>query len=185
MHRPLFLTSVVMERNFVSSKVKALSIIAPDKRLLGKVKKALALIKKLSPGDYRAVFLRLRVIFITSHPGYTNEFFMPEKIWFANASVIEKNDLIWLASLIVHEAFHATQFKNGKYVLPLVQLEPPALRVQQRFLRKTGNINLVRGVESAKREKYWRKMRNDKRSSAYFRRLLRLWEENKLTLKKI
>ena len=47
------------------------------------------------------------MIFITNHSGFTNEFFMPEKIWFANKSVIIKNDLNWLASLLIHESYHA------------------------------------------------------------------------------
>jgi len=108
---------------------------------------------------------------------------MPEKIWFANKSVILKNDINWLASLIVHESFHATQFKNGKYTIPLNKLEKPALKLQAEFLEKLEGKKSKKDIDRVSKEKYWNKMSKDKNSFAYFRNLLNLYENRKLDLK--
>lgn len=157
-----------------------LEIIAPEKSLLEKTLAALSLIKKTDSKEYKRLFSRLKVIFITNKYGYANEFFMPEKIWFANKSVILKNDVGWLASLVVHEAFHATQFKNGKYVLPLDKLEKPALELQAKFLVKLEGKKSKKDIEQVSEEKYWNKISEDKKSFAYFRNLLDLYENKKL-----
>lgn len=109
---------------------------------------------------------------------------MPEKIWFANKSVIKNNDVWWLASLIIHEAFHASQFKNRKYIKPLHKLESPALRVQERFLKKVKDPTATRDIKKISREKYWKKMKDDKNSFSYFRNLLSLFEKDKLILRR-
>jgi hypothetical protein len=174
-----------MRKRFYFRQIKTVRIIAPEKILLEKVQAAFRLIKKIDSKEYQKLFSRLSVVFITNKYGGTNEFFMPEKIWFANKSVVTKNDTVWLASLILHEAFHATQFKNGSYVLPFgPQLEKPALELQDRFLKKAGDLDHGRGTAAVYRKKYWEEMGKDKTSYAYFRNLLELLEEGKLVLTK-
>lgn len=175
-----------MNKKFLSIKVGALMIIAPDKILLKKTLGSLQLIKKNDRKEYEKIFSRLKIIFITNKTGYTNEFFMPEKIWFANKSVILKNDLMWLSSLIIHEAFHATQFKNGKYILPFGdELEKPALDLQEKFLKKCKDFYGERGIKSVFEEKYWAEMAEDSISASYFRNLLYLFENKNLQIKNI
>lgn len=175
-----------MRKAFFLKKIKELSVIGPNKVLLRKVIDAVDLIKKVDQKEYDRLFNRLNIIFITNKNGYTNEFFMPEKIWFVNKSVITKNDLNWLASLIIHEAFHSTQFKNGEYVLPFgEELEKPALASQKKFLKKTGDLEGEKQVESEFKREYWLEMDGDKYSYAYFRNLLLLLESNKLVIKEV
>ncbi|PIS13371.1 MAG: hypothetical protein COT67_02270 [Candidatus Tagabacteria bacterium CG09_land_8_20_14_0_10_41_14] len=172
-----------MKKDFLHTKIKTLEIIASQKNLLKKIREALSLIKKTDIKEYDRLFSRLNTIFITNKNGYANEFFMPEKIWFANKSVILKNDINWLASLIVHESFHATQFKNGKYTIPLNKLEKPALKLQAEFLEKLEGKKSKKDIDRVSKEKYWNKMSKDKNSFAYFRNLLNLYENRKLDLK--
>lgn len=163
-------------------QIGSLLIIAPHAPLLKNVRQALRLIQSIDNKEYSRLFSRLKVIFITNKNGYTNEFFMPEKIWFTNKSLIKNNDVSWVASLIIHEAFHATQFKKGKYILPLSQLEKPALRVQDAFLRKIKTEIGKDSVRRAFKEKYWETINNDLRSFAYFRNLLTLYKSGKLKI---
>lgn len=173
-----------MKKKFLSIKIKTLTVIAPEEASLHKIVDALHLIKKVDSAEYQKIFGRLQIIFITNKSGGTNEFFMPEKIWFANKSVIIKNDLPWLASLIIHESFHATQFKNAKYTLPFgEQLEKPAIALQERFLKKLeGKQQGSASPESAYEGKYWKGMDNDDSSFVYFRNLLDLLNNKKLEI---
>lgn len=172
-----------MKKKFLSIKIKTLTIIAPEEASLCKVRDALRLIKKIDPSVYEKIFGRLNMIFVTNKAGGTNEFFMPEKIWFANKSVVMKNDLPWLASLIIHESFHATQFKNGKYVLAFgEQLEKPAIALQKRFLKKFEEGGGSASLQSAYTGKYWEEMNDDVSSFVYFRNLLDLLENRKLEI---
>ena len=113
-------------------KVKSMLIIAPEKSLLKKIKNALDLIKKVDPDEYKNLFSRINVIFITRRICNTNTFFMPERCWITNKSErIRCNDLGWIAAAIMHEGFHATQFKNGRYILPFgASLEKPAIEFE-------------------------------------------------------
>lgn len=175
-----------MNKKFLSIKVGTLTIMAPDKILLKKTLGSLQLIKKIDFKEYEKIFSRLKIIFITNKTGYTNEFFMPEKIWFANKSVILNNDLAWLSSLVIHEAFHATQFKNGEYTLPFGdELEKPALDLQEKFLKKCKDFYGERDVRSVFEEKYWDEMAGDSMSASYFRNLLYLFENKNLQIKNI
>lgn len=174
-----------MKKNFLLTKIKSISIISPNKEIIQKIRLAFILVKKVDLKEYNKIFSRLKIIFITNKNGYTNEFFMPEKIWFVNKSVINKNDLNWLASLIIHEAFHATQFKNGKYILPLYKLEKPALDLQKKFLKKLEKEKGVKDIKKVSNQKYWQKMAGDKNSFTYFRNLLNLLENKNLKFNKI
>lgn len=172
-----------MKKDFLSIKIKTLIVIAPNETTLQKVKDAFQLIEKTDILLYQKIFSRLRMVFVTNKTGGTNEFFMPEKIWFANKSVILKNDLPWLASLIVHESFHATQFKNGEYILPFgEELEKPAIALQDRFLKKIEGKSGSSVLQSAYKEKYWEAMDNDASSFTHFRNLLDLLNDKKLKI---
>ena len=175
-----------MKKTFLFIKIKSLIIISPEKSLLKKAKDALLLIKNVDSKEYIKIFSRLNIVFITNKNGFSNEFFMPEKIWFVNKSVIKNNDLKWLASLIIHEAFHATQFKNGKYVLPFGEkLERPAIDLQEKFLKRIKDLSSKKQLESEFKRKYWKEIEDDELSYSYFRNLLRLFETKKLKLMKI
>jgi len=168
----------LMRKKFYRQKKDFLTIIAPNKEIIRLVVAAVELIKRVDKMEYKKLPERLKIIFVTNRFGFTNEFFMPEKIWFANKSVILKNDVNWLASLIIHEAYHATQFKKGKYILPLSRLESAAMKIQKNFLRKLGESGNDANIAWA--GGYDKKMIEDKISFGYFRNLLDLFKEDKL-----
>lgn len=176
-----------MNKKFLLKNRRSLVIISPNKLLSKKIEDSLDLIKKIDKKEYDRIFLRLKIIFITNKYGYTNEFFMPEKIWFANKSLIKNNNTEWVASLIIHEAFHATQFKKGKYILPFGdKLERPAIELQEKFLKKVEIFpQNYKDAGTALKDKYWEKMNEDVKSFAYFRNLLFLFENDKLNTRKI
>jgi hypothetical protein len=175
-----------MKKDFLYLKIKSLIIISPTKLFLKKIKDALGLIQKTDLKEYRNIFSRLNIIFVTNKNDYTNEFFMPEKIWFANKLLIKNNDINWLASLIIHEAFHATQFKNGKYIFPLGEkLEKPAIELQKKFLEKLEGKKVRKETKYLIQKKYWRKIEDDKKSFSYFRNLLYLFQNKKINLKRV
>mgnify|MGYP001614840736 CR=1 FL=1 len=174
-----------MNQKFFCEKIKTLTLIAPRRVLLKKLREALVLIERTDAKERHRLLGRLKTIFITNKIGYTNEFFMPEKLWFANKSLILKNTTVWIASLIVHEAFHAAQFKKGRYIMPLAKLEKPALKKQAQFLKKLNRADLVQDLKTAVKHEYRRKMQNDKASFAHFRKLLTLLGKKELILKKL
>lgn len=175
-----------MKKDFLYLKIKSLIIISPTKLFLKKIKDALGLIQKTDLGEYRHLFSRLNIIFITNKNGYTNEFFMPEKIWFANKSLIKNNDVNWLASLIIHEAFHSTQFKNGKYISPLGErLEKPAIELQEKFLEKLEGKKARKEMKYLIQKRYWEKTEDDRKGFSYFRNLLDLFQNKKIKLKQV
>lgn len=169
-----------MNIEFFCYPYKNIALYAPHKAIIAKLKNALDFIRNTDMREYKKLFSRLRVIFITRRKGITNEFFMPEKIWFANRSLIEKNDIQWVASLMIHEAFHATQFKNGTYIAPINRLEPPALKVQAKFLKKVEGIRGVTDIRKVKKDSYWKHMAKDTKSYAHFRNLLKYFEDKKI-----
>jgi len=174
-----------MRKNFLSTKIKSIVIITPEKSLSKKIKDSFLLVKNTDTKEYNNIFNNLNIIFVTNKNGYANEFFMPEKIWFINKSLVKNNNLNWLASLIIHESFHATQFKNGKYILSLDKLEKPATKIQQKFLYKLKDYSAVKDVKTTLKKEYWKEMNEDKKSFIYFRNLLNLLENKKIELKEI
>lgn len=170
-----------MKKKFFSKRKDSFVVISPERALTDKIFSSIALIKKTDKEEYQKLKSRIKVIFITNKTGYANEFFMPEKIWFANLSLIRKNDLNWLASLIIHEAYHATQFKNGKYISSFDKLEPLAYKRQKMFLKKLGESG--EDVDIAFKQKQWERFNQDKISFSYFRNLLSAFENKDLIIK--
>lgn len=174
-----------MQKIFLKEIIRNLEIIAPERPLIKKIRLSLDLIRKVNAKEYKNLFKRIRIVFVTNRYGYTNEFFMPEKIWFANKSVIRSNNVGWLASLILHEAFHATQFKNGRYIAPLSKLEKPALMIQKQFLQKIKDPNASADMKKVVKQRYWKQMNQDKNSQIYFRNLLNLLEKGRIRFRKL
>lgn len=175
-----------MRTDFFISKISnRVVVVSPDSKINSKIKEAFSTIKKVDKAEYKKVLSRLKIVFVTRKRGNTNEFLMPHKHWFANRTLIEKSDVVWLASLLVHESFHATQFKKGKYILPLgKRIEAPAIKYQEKFLAKANKEDSHLPAKALK-EKYWENYDKDNRDYTYFRNLLNLYEKKALGLKKV
>lgn len=175
-----------MRKDFLAIKIRSMIVIAPEIKQIKTVWRALELIKKVDKKEYNNLFSRINAIFITRHRGgvNTNEFFMPEKIWFTDKSEINGRRIKSLAGAILHEGYHATQFKNGKYVLSFGEkLEKPAIRFQIKFLKKLKHDSEIQHLRLSFENKYWREMDEDILSHDHFDNLLNLFGANKLQIK--
>ncbi len=171
-----------MKKDFLAIKIKSILVIAPEKFLLKRIVDALNLIKKTDLKEYKNLFSRISVIFVTNLKGGNNMPFFPEKCWFVNKSMI-KRDLVYLASVILHEGFHTVQFENGEYTsLSKEKIEKDAIEFQANFLKKLKDYNSIAWIRRCLREKYWIKLLNDRVSQAYFRNLLNLLKVGELKL---
>lgn len=170
-----------MRKDFFATKVKSMFIIAPEKSLIEKIVKALNLIKKVDRREYRKLFSRINLIFVTRMNNSTNEFFMPAKYWFTNKVQIKHTSINWVASSLLHEGFHATQFKNGKWASSFEEvIEKPAIEFEIKFLKKVKDQKEIDWLKHSLKEKLWLRIWKDKKSHTYFRNLWKLLHENKL-----
>ena len=164
-------------------------IIVPEKFLIKKIKDALNLIKKVDLEEYKNSFSGINVIFVTNMNGQGGCIFPREKSLLTTKSSMIRFSLNWLASLIVHEASHATQHRDGRSIL-LSQKEEEGVAVESqiKFLKKLGDnwkANILQQYfkkECKRKDPWWIRSNKCKVRNAYFRNLLKLLKENKLEL---
>jgi len=167
-------------------------IIAPEKSLIKKVEDALNLIKKVDLEEYKNSFSRINAIFVTranSHPG---PIFVKERCWFDTKSAMSKHSLNWLASVIIHEGCHVNQYnqyKDGKCMLLSTKArEGEAVESQIKFLRKLGDnwkanwLQQYFKKECKRKDPWWVRGRKCRIANAHFKKILKLFKENKLEL---
>lgn len=181
-----------MRNDFLFSKIGPILVMAPEEFQLRIIKNALETLEKIDPEEYHKLFSRINIIFITRLPEGTNVFYMPEKIWFANKRHVkpvaknrsEERHLQWLASKILHEGFHSTQWENGKYIASFgAELEMPAFEFEKEFLEKCGYDAAIKHLDKRYRQKYWEKMDQDTKSARHFSNLLYCLQAGWLVLK--
>jgi len=180
-----------VRKDFFATKVKSMLIIAPEKHLIKKIEDALNLIKKVDPDEYKNSFFRIDVIFVTNINGAGGGIFPTKKSWLTTKSAMNRHDLNWLASLIIHEACHSAQFKDGKLILSWQkekEREREAVESQIKFLRKLGDdwranwLQQYFDGECKREDPWWVRGSKDRVQNTYFRNLLKLLAENKLKL---
>ncbi len=165
-----------MRKDFLITNVRTLLIIAPEKFFLKKIIDALNLIKKTDPREYENLFSRISCIFVTYMNDYTNSFFPAVKIWFVNKTAVKKNNLIRLASTILHEGFHTTQFKNENWTSSQEVREKAANEFQIKFLRKLGDQKWIVYLRREVKRKYWLEANKCIIGKTYHENLLELFK---------
>lgn len=168
-----------MNKQFYLKKAEFVDIIAPNKKFIDKVAKSIILIKEVDYSQYIKLSSRLKMIFISRKSGYSNALHMPDKIWFTNYSMITRQNIAQLASILIHEGVHATQPANS-YGL---RAEREASAEQIKFLKKMEEDYSY--VEDYLKNKGWNEITKDKKSSKHFKNILKLFKENKLSIVKI
>ena len=90
------------------------------------------------------------------HPydGYNNELFPTTGVWICQRGTISESSIVYLASLLVHEGYHAEKGKKGDINFNSSQ-EPAAYALQIKFLRKYGTSNDVKYVTGLRKGKHW------------------------------
>ena len=167
-------------------------IIAPEKSLIKKIENALNLIKKVDLEEYKNLFSRINVIFVTRVNSLSGPVFVEEKCWFDTKSAMNKHSLNWLASVIIHEGCHVHQYnqlKDHKYMLLSMKAkEGAAVESQIKFLRKLGDSWKANWLqqhfkkECKRKDPWWVRGRKCRIANAHFDKMLKLFKENKLEL---
>jgi len=144
----------IKNKPFFRSAVFGIDVVAQDKKDIDKIKKALLLIKKIDPRLFSKV-LQLKAILI--YPG-RNEYgavYEKERIYIDQPKAIKESTLIYLASSIVHEAWHIDQYKR-KIREYGIKTEKGAYLVQKRFLLKAGAKADAEWLDKMYKQQWWK-----------------------------
>ncbi len=100
---------------------------------------------------------RLQVIRIKNRKSFNNELFPGKSEWVCDRYVIEKNTIVYLASLILHELVHIDQYDRGVRNIH-GRAERKAYKIQAEFLIRHGRqrdaISILKYFEKIKHRKY-------------------------------
>lgn len=130
-----------------------LEIIGPSRAQVSKTKEAIKLVENTDNVCAKYVKL-LKGILIHPERNYTNEFFKSFNYWVCQSGTVLEAELSYLASLIVHEAYHADQAKRGVMNIDS-RGEPPAYKKQIEFLKKVKDFRGAEYVKKLLKEKHW------------------------------
>lgn len=186
-----------MRKDFLAVKIRAphqyaynthITIIAPLKTHLIRVKKAFDLVKSVDFVEYEKLFPRLDAVLVTRlKKARNNTFYVLGKIWIINQPLL-RQDIEILASQLIHEGVHATQYINKVPRMPKVEREEEACEHQLKFLDKLPLSMGARRFEERKKakigikRKYWKKLWKDKCSRKHFSELCLLFVRSELQL---
>lgn len=142
--------SMILYHFFFLSKIH---IYAFRKKHITSIVCALLYIQKY---DLRTFKKALSLKYILVHPkyAYDNEFFYSKKAWVCQAGTVQESSVSYLASLIVHEVHHLSQFTKGVRNISY-RAEPGAYCAQIAFLRKTKQKKEADYVYKLFRKKFW------------------------------
>ncbi len=138
-----------MLRKYKQSGVEIIGIRLKD---LKKVAEAVLFLG--SDSVWRGKLKNLKKIVIHNKNSYDNELFHRGKIWVCQLGTVRESSVVYLASLIAHEIFHAIQGKRGMDNINS-RMEPAAYKAQIRFLSKYGTKQDVQWVSKLLKEKHW------------------------------
>lgn len=128
-------------------------IVAYDKKLIRKFIRTFSLIDKLG-GAYPSICKNIRTILIFPGKDYYTEVFTSKKIWMCQPKTVRESSLEYLASLVIHEAWHIVQHARGVKNISS-RGERGAYLVQRRFLELAKDKQSLRWLDKAYKEKWW------------------------------
>jgi hypothetical protein len=136
--------------SYLSSVVNHLIIESPSRAYVRKLDEALLY---LSGQAFlaRSKLPTLKKIIIQKKPGYRNQLFPYKRIWVSESSVINKNSVVYLASLLLHEIHHLMQYDRGVRNIQ-GRAERGAYHAQYKFLVEQGHRRDAEGIMRHYRE---------------------------------
>lgn len=123
-----------------------MKIIGSHKKEINKIKQAINFVKN-NYTEYYDDFRYLTKIVIKDARGYNNEYFAKKKMWEVNKSIIIKNDIKYLASLLIHETYHGKQYYEMGKKNNNREDELAAYEYQIKFLNEINYPNLTETVK--------------------------------------
>lgn len=142
-----------LRKPFYKSVVFGITIVSQDKKHIVQFEKALLLIKKTD----RRLFLKvvcLKAILIYPGENQYGAVYEKERIFIDQPKSMQKVSSSWLASILVHEAWHIDQYKRKIREFG-VKTEKGAYLVQRRFLLKVGVKSEIKWLDKVYQSKWW------------------------------
>jgi len=129
--------------------------MAVDEKQLDFVSNALNLVKKKDKRSFRKILKCLKVIFVPSVRGHLNGTYEKYRVWITEGGILERNTTPFIASLIIHEAHHVSQYLSGhRYKLPHSEIS--SLREQMKFLKMINDDFSLNWLEKELQRKWWK-----------------------------
>lgn len=161
---------------FCISPIHTITIYSPSVTNLFRIRLALDTLRYKSYKDYLKVIRSIRSIFVISVDGYANAIYPEHRLWVIEGSLLEDStyDSYYLASLLLHEAHHVTQYLKRT---PLTNqgLETGAYRVQLRFLKHIGDTQSLEWLKKQYQQKWWEAFYTNDKVLKKFEKHLRLY----------
>lgn len=143
------------QTKFVKKNFKGIVLVAPASHDILKLQKTIAWLSRNDAVALRRIGRYVKIIAVHPKKSYDNEFFPDDRTWIFQRGTLYKSSSCYLASLIVHEAYHGAQFAHGLRPKRF-SLEPAAYRAQIRFLKKHRDERAARHVNELLKQKHWR-----------------------------
>lgn len=145
-----------MNNNFIRKKILGIEVVAELQSDFNKVAVAILYLKR-KYSMYFNLIKKIKGIYIYPKLGYDNEFFPDKKKWVCELKTVRESSIIYLASLLVHEAIHLRQYKHG-LIKNTKKTELEAYETQRKFLNKAGDKKSAQWIMKQYREN-WTKYR--------------------------
>ncbi len=176
---------------FYKAKTFGIDIVFRVKNHLKKIEKALNLIKEIDPILFKKA-LKIRAILIF-HDGDDDYGEIKDYIWVNHYGTFRGITITYLASLMVHEAWHIVQRERGVKNIAS-RAERGAYLVQKRFLLAAGDKYSAKWLDRAYKEKWWldkdkehktRQVKDNKKVRKTALGFLKQYQQGKLRIKEI
>ena len=154
-----------MNKKYFARHYQGMLIVAINKKLLDLIIDALGLIKREDKCSFRKILRCLKIVFVPVTKGYLNGVYEKNRIWIVEGSTIQNNQVSFIASSLIHESHHISQYLAGhKYKLPNSEIS--ALKEQKKFLKKIDDQFSLNWLEKELKRKWWKDVvRNKKRTT--------------------
>ncbi|KKU17158.1 MAG: hypothetical protein UX26_C0006G0007 [Parcubacteria group bacterium GW2011_GWC1_45_9] len=183
------------KKQFYKTVLWGIEAVSINKSHLKKIKRSLELIKNTDNFLFRRV-LRLKAILIFPGKSYYGAVYERKRIFIDQPKSIVESSVQFLASSIIHEAWHVYQYAHGTRKFD-GRAERGAYIAQRKFLKKTGKKSELKWLDREYKTEWWRpEDTKDKKDSGYdkkgvdkanadFLDFLKQYRQNELKIKEI
>ena len=184
-----------LHKQFYSSVAFGIRVVSPKKALIQKLTSALNLIRETDYNLFKKV-LEIKCILIYPGNDYYGVIYEQRRIFVDQPKDVQDSSVPWLASSLVHEAWHIDQYKRG-IVEYGMRTERGAYLVQRRFLSKVGKKFELRWLDRQYKEQWWKPEKQSKETGdgydldsvtdyrKLFSTFIKLYKQGKLKIKEV
>lgn len=171
---------------FFQKKINDINVVSSSKIYIKNIERTLKMLKELDGYNFIKVNKYLKIILI--HPKIKNCNFLStkNKAWLTGYENFLNNDYDapYMASLLIHEVYHIVQYLSGHKNYG-EKAERAVYLQQKKFLKKIKYDYAVDWLDNQYKNKWWKSMDKDKKSSKKLHHLLDDYQNGKLILKKL